>query len=151
MALEPTLCIHIPLFRNDLRGAFPIPNSIFKCSLLFKDSPVSTLARRVNFYHFSVKMMSTILANISATPAALLTLTFSYYLLVFNSTTEVLLVLALCYYLLVLVHDNLPWNYQLPFRIPFIHRRKGKVPVSVNYHFTRRCNKACGFCFHTAT
>jgi radical S-adenosyl methionine domain-containing protein 2 len=25
------------------------------------------------------------------------------------------------------------------------------VPVSVNYHFTRRCNKTCGFCFHTAT
>ncbi|KXX76765.1 Radical S-adenosyl methionine domain-containing protein 2 [Madurella mycetomatis] len=27
----------------------------------------------------------------------------------------------------------------------------GKVPISVNYHFTRRCNKSCGFCFHTAT
>jgi radical S-adenosyl methionine domain-containing protein 2 len=27
----------------------------------------------------------------------------------------------------------------------------GKVPISVNYHFTRRCNKTCGFCFHTAT
>ncbi len=26
-----------------------------------------------------------------------------------------------------------------------------KCPLSVNYHFTRRCNKACGFCFHTAT
>ncbi|KAK3306518.1 uncharacterized protein B0T15DRAFT_369882, partial [Chaetomium strumarium] len=26
-----------------------------------------------------------------------------------------------------------------------------KIPVSVNYHFTRRCNKTCGFCFHTAT
>ena len=26
-----------------------------------------------------------------------------------------------------------------------------KCPVSVNYHFTRRCNKTCGFCFHTAT
>lgn len=26
-----------------------------------------------------------------------------------------------------------------------------KCPVSVNYHFTRRCNKICGFCFHTAT
>ena len=26
-----------------------------------------------------------------------------------------------------------------------------KSPVSVNYHFTRRCNKTCGFCFHTAT
>ena len=24
-------------------------------------------------------------------------------------------------------------------------------PLSVNYHFTRRCNMACGFCFHTAT
>lgn len=24
------------------------------------------------------------------------------------------------------------------------------VPISVNYHFTRECNKACGFCFHTA-
>lgn len=23
------------------------------------------------------------------------------------------------------------------------------VPVSVNYHFTRKCNKTCGFCFHT--
>ena len=24
------------------------------------------------------------------------------------------------------------------------------VPESVNYHFTRRCNYQCGFCFHTA-
>lgn len=24
------------------------------------------------------------------------------------------------------------------------------VPRSVNYHFTRKCNYACGFCFHTA-
>ncbi|KAL4222554.1 Radical S-adenosyl methionine domain-containing protein 2 [Mactra antiquata] len=24
------------------------------------------------------------------------------------------------------------------------------VPVSVNYHFTRKCNYKCGFCFHTA-
>ena len=22
-------------------------------------------------------------------------------------------------------------------------------PISVNYHFTRKCNKVCGFCFHT--
>jgi len=25
-----------------------------------------------------------------------------------------------------------------------------RVPVSVNFHFTRVCNYACGFCFHTA-
>lgn len=25
-----------------------------------------------------------------------------------------------------------------------------QVPVSVNYHFSRVCNKHCGFCFHTA-
>lgn len=24
------------------------------------------------------------------------------------------------------------------------------VPISVNYHLTRKCNYACGFCFHTA-
>lgn len=24
------------------------------------------------------------------------------------------------------------------------------VPISVNYHFTRKCNYSCGFCFHTA-
>lgn len=24
------------------------------------------------------------------------------------------------------------------------------VPISVNYHFTRKCNYKCGFCFHTA-
>lgn len=24
------------------------------------------------------------------------------------------------------------------------------TPSSVNYHFTRRCNYKCGFCFHTA-
>ncbi|RYP58834.1 hypothetical protein DL769_008780 [Monosporascus sp. CRB-8-3] len=29
--------------------------------------------------------------------------------------------------------------------------RTTKVPVSVIYHFTRRCNKTCGFCFYTAT
>ncbi|KAG6359675.1 hypothetical protein INS49_013198 [Diaporthe citri] len=27
---------------------------------------------------------------------------------------------------------------------------RGPIPISVNYHFTRRCNKECGFCFHTA-
>ena len=25
-----------------------------------------------------------------------------------------------------------------------------KIPVSVNYHFTRLCNKSCGFCFHVS-
>ncbi|KAA6408559.1 MAG: radical s-adenosyl methionine domain-containing 2 [Lasallia pustulata] len=30
-------------------------------------------------------------------------------------------------------------------------RSKPKIPISVNYHFTRRCNYSCGFCFHTAT
>lgn len=25
-----------------------------------------------------------------------------------------------------------------------------RIPVSVNFHFTRKCNYECGFCFHTA-
>lgn len=35
-----------------------------------------------------------------------------------------------------------PWIYQVTTQIP--------IPISVNYHLTRRCNKECGFCFHTA-
>ncbi|KAK5129840.1 hypothetical protein LTR08_002777 [Meristemomyces frigidus] len=27
--------------------------------------------------------------------------------------------------------------------------RNRTVPISVNYHFTRKCNKTCKFCFHT--
>ena len=28
--------------------------------------------------------------------------------------------------------------------------KEKKVPISVNYHFSRKCNYSCGFCFHTA-
>lgn len=28
--------------------------------------------------------------------------------------------------------------------------RDAATPTSVNYHFTRKCNYKCGFCFHTA-
>ena len=28
-------------------------------------------------------------------------------------------------------------------------QRKRTIPISVNYHFTRKCNKTCKFCFHT--
>ncbi|KAF8244927.1 radical SAM enzyme [Wilcoxina mikolae CBS 423.85] len=28
--------------------------------------------------------------------------------------------------------------------------RRHRVPISVNYHFSRKCNYECGFCFHTA-
>ncbi|KAL8726075.1 MAG: hypothetical protein Q9166_006954 [cf. Caloplaca sp. 2 TL-2023] len=34
--------------------------------------------------------------------------------------------------------------WQRPKPVPY------KEPISVNYHFTRRCNYECGFCFHTA-
>ncbi|KAG0213687.1 hypothetical protein BGX28_003841 [Mortierella sp. GBA30] len=32
----------------------------------------------------------------------------------------------------------------------FTPRAKALIPISVNFHFTRRCNYECGFCFHTA-
>lgn len=42
----------------------------------------------------------------------------------------------------------------LPTLFSFIWKRRGTtsspVPVSVNFHFTRRCNSQCGFCLHTA-
>ncbi|KAI9824974.1 MAG: hypothetical protein M1826_007226 [Phylliscum demangeonii] len=39
----------------------------------------------------------------------------------------------------------------LALGVGWLFRPAKKVPVSVNYHFTRQCNKTCGFCFHTAT
>src|SRR5688572_27114302 len=30
-------------------------------------------------------------------------------------------------------------------------QHRPKIPVSVNYHFTRQCNYTCGFCFYTVT
>lgn len=42
---------------------------------------------------------------------------------------------------------TISWN---TFFRHILNVSKGTSPVSVNYHFTRKCNYACGFCFHTA-
>ncbi|XP_052248563.1 radical S-adenosyl methionine domain-containing protein 2-like [Dreissena polymorpha] len=43
---------------------------------------------------------------------------------------------------------------KLPTRMPTVmpsdEYAEKVVPLSVNYHFTRKCNYKCGFCFHTA-
>jgi len=31
----------------------------------------------------------------------------------------------------------------------FFFTTESTVTISVNYHFTRKCNRECGFCFHT--
>lgn len=31
-----------------------------------------------------------------------------------------------------------------------ISEEKKRIPISVNYHFSRKCNYECGFCFHTS-
>ncbi|XP_037032413.1 radical S-adenosyl methionine domain-containing protein 2-like [Bradysia coprophila] len=44
---------------------------------------------------------------------------------------------------------NYLWLLLTYFRL--VKRKRNEiVPVSVNYHFTRKCNYSCGFCFHTA-
>ena len=41
----------------------------------------------------------------------------------------------------------------LALSISFVFRKRRRAnrtkPISVNYHFTRKCNKTCKFCFHT--
>jgi len=32
----------------------------------------------------------------------------------------------------------------------YIRRRTKLIPLSVNYHFTRKCNYSCNYCFHTS-
>lgn len=61
-------------------------------------------------------------------------------LLPVNAIIWVVTVLAICLTLTILT-----------FLYPLAFQPKSTVPVSVNYHFTRQCNKSCGFCFHTAT
>ena len=58
---------------------------------------------------------------------------------IMDCLTSCLLPVTLCLLALVL------YRYLKRSRTP------KKCPVSVNYHFTRQCNKSCGFCFHTAT
>lgn len=55
------------------------------------------------------------------------------------------------------VFSKVPWQTALRLRgeSPTLSPVDGKVenatvPTSVNYHFTRKCNYKCGFCFHTA-
>lgn len=33
----------------------------------------------------------------------------------------------------------------------YVEKENNIIPKSVNYHYTRKCNYTCGFCFHTAT
>lgn len=45
----------------------------------------------------------------------------------------------------------LTWFINTLIRYRLFEFKKSKiVPISVNYHFTRKCNYSCGFCFHTA-
>jgi len=44
--------------------------------------------------------------------------------------------LVLCFITTLVVWESFP-------------KRNTTVPVSVNYHFARKCNRTCGFCFHT--
>ncbi|KAK4158060.1 hypothetical protein C8A00DRAFT_28960 [Chaetomidium leptoderma] len=76
----------------------------------------------------------------SAIPAALIT-----------DLAQLLLGILLGAHLLFLLYPCISLGGRCPFPSLSRPKAKPKVPVSVNYHFTRRCNKTCGFCFHTAT
>src|SRR5687767_4205590 len=41
-------------------------------------------------------------------------------------------------------------NTAVSIRPLVIKSQKNLIPVSVNFHFTRKCNYECGFCYHTA-
>lgn len=57
-----------------------------------------------------------------------------------NATVWIGTVVAICLTLTILT-----------FLCHLSFQPKSTIPVSVNYHFTRQCNKSCGFYFHTAT
>lgn len=64
--------------------------------------------------------------------------------LLFQSTKPQISTMELSTYLLVVILTAVLFIVRR-------HIRPRQVPVSVNYHFSRKCNKECLFCFHTAT
>jgi hypothetical protein len=63
-------------------------------------------------------------------------------LVIFYTFYEV--IFSWCIYLLRLVSYALDGNRSSKKPVSV------NTPTSVNYHFTRKCNYKCGFCFHTA-
>ena len=62
------------------------------------------------------------------------------------------LLLASFLVILVIPFVFIQFGHLVPFKTPRKSPKKKSniTPVSVNYHFTRKCNYECGFCFHTA-
>lgn len=51
----------------------------------------------------------------------------------------------------ILVNFSKDGKQLIEFRVAEKDVKSQNVPISVNYHFTRKCNYTCGFCFHTDT
>lgn len=49
------------------------------------------------------------------------------------------------------VHPSPPKVIPVPNKSNELEINNKTIPLSVNYHFTRKCNYECGFCFHTDT
>jgi hypothetical protein len=84
------------------------------------------LTRLLNFKIFIDRKMKT---NIS-----LLVIFYKFYEVIYSG----------CIYFLSLVSSALNGE-RSPKKLVSVN-----TPTSVNYHFTRKCNYECGFCFHTA-
>lgn len=61
-----------------------------------------------------------------------------------------LLRLLLIFILLLAIGTRLLSNNSNNLGLGPWRRRRQITPVSVNFHFSRKCNYECGFCFHTA-
>ncbi|KAI5300930.1 Radical S-adenosyl methionine domain-containing protein 2, partial [Ascosphaera pollenicola] len=72
----------------------------------------------------------------------------SHYLSSFPSFTPQTLLLDILTSPLAIVIIFVTTNLTIALRQILKDRRT--IPISVNYHFSRECNKDCGFCFYTA-
>jgi sulfatase maturation enzyme AslB (radical SAM superfamily) len=66
----------------------------------------------------------------------------------FNETSSPVFLVITAFVLAIIIHRI--FKLQVRSSVPVSIEPTLKQPLSVNYHFSRKCNYQCGFCFHTA-
>lgn len=105
------------------------------CSSLFKLTPAPTVQTRANIEAVSMNM---VLSAVVASPKLLLQLCISTLHLIFEHVFSTVREWTAGGCNAANSHERTP------------EENTSTTPTSVNYHFTRKCNYKCGFCFHTA-
>lgn len=84
-------------------------------------------------------------SSVIASPVLLLQLCISFFHCFFASVFS-----KVCYWIEGTCRETSSHVSPVYQKLEQKETQNATTPTSVNYHFTRKCNYKCGFCFHTA-